>query len=261
MAPNKKLLEGVPQRYKDIKLSPDWYFGPGKRPKRKHRKAHGKIGFMELSSIISSRWAELDTFDPEVKSFVQKLAKQELDEYVVEMKKYKEATKDMKLSASGTGTSTRSSSTPKVQKKKSTESKKCPMRSSQRKPVAPTSMPMQSTYNFHQPIDLTNEIEYFISRINNDAIQLVPPRHAPCNQTTHPHNQRPFAYHPRPERRNSLLTFLEPLFDINELERDTAIHHVEEPPCKRQRRNSPSTVAVDIHDDEIIRMWKENNQV
>jgi hypothetical protein len=259
LASNKKLLDNVPQRYKAIKLSPDWYFGPGKRPKRKHRKAHGKIGFMELSRIIASRWAELDAFDPEVKAFVQKLARQELDEYMVDMKKYKEATKGMQLPAPVSGTSTRSTSTPKVQEKKSTPSKKRPVSPVEIQPIAPSSMSMHG--NFHQSIDLTNEIDYFISRINHDARHLVPTSRN-NEHPIRPQNESPFAHHPRPERRNSLLTFLEPLFDTNELEQDAVIHQEEEQPCtKKQRRNSPSTVAVDIHDDEIIRMWKENNQL
>ncbi|KAL3784070.1 hypothetical protein HJC23_013285 [Cyclotella cryptica] len=97
----RSTLQNVPNRYKSIKLSPDWYFGPGKRPKRKHRKAHGKIGFMDLSRIIASRWAELESIDPEVKTFIQKLAKQELDEYLADMKKYKELTKGLKPVISG----------------------------------------------------------------------------------------------------------------------------------------------------------------
>eukprot|EP00984_Skeletonema_dohrnii_P015453 scaffold6686_cov73-Skeletonema_dohrnii-CCMP3373.AAC.3 len=36
----KKCLDDVPERYINTKLSPDWYFGPGKRAKRKHRKQH-----------------------------------------------------------------------------------------------------------------------------------------------------------------------------------------------------------------------------
>eukprot|EP00574_Skeletonema_japonicum_P005590 CAMPEP_0201727988 /NCGR_PEP_ID=MMETSP0593-20130828/14418_1 /ASSEMBLY_ACC=CAM_ASM_000672 /TAXON_ID=267983 /ORGANISM="Skeletonema japonicum, Strain CCMP2506" /LENGTH=138 /DNA_ID=CAMNT_0048219961 /DNA_START=109 /DNA_END=521 /DNA_ORIENTATION=- len=45
----KNCLNDVPKRYINTKLSPDWYLGPGKRAKRKHRKQHGKIGFLELS--------------------------------------------------------------------------------------------------------------------------------------------------------------------------------------------------------------------
>ena len=51
----KIFFRDVPNRYINIKLSPDWYFGPGKRAKRKHRKQHGKIGFLELSRLITSR--------------------------------------------------------------------------------------------------------------------------------------------------------------------------------------------------------------
>lgn len=98
---NKSINEGkscrddVPERYRAIKLSPDWYFGPGKRAKRKHRKQHGKIGFLELSRVISTRWAELDQTDPDIKNFASKLAKKELEEYQRDVEKYKELTKDM----------------------------------------------------------------------------------------------------------------------------------------------------------------------
>jgi hypothetical protein len=91
----KICLDNVPARYRDIKLSPDWYFGPGKRAKRKHRKQHGKIGFLELSRVISTRWAKLDETDPDIKQFVSELAKQELAEYQREVEEYKEITKDM----------------------------------------------------------------------------------------------------------------------------------------------------------------------
>ena len=93
---NKIYLDDVPERYKNIRLLRDWYAGPGKRKKRKHRKQHGKIGFLELSRIISTRWAELDMVDPETKIFVQKIAKSEIDEYYRDMKQYKELTKDIK---------------------------------------------------------------------------------------------------------------------------------------------------------------------
>jgi len=96
MMENKILHDNVPQRYKNIKLMPDWYAGPSKRTKkRKHRKQHGKIGFLELSKTISSRWAELDKVDPETKSFVQKIAKSEVAEYYKEMNEYKELIKDL----------------------------------------------------------------------------------------------------------------------------------------------------------------------
>jgi hypothetical protein len=53
---DKVYLDYVPERYRQTKLSPEWYLGPGKRrKKRKHRKKHGKIGFKELTLMIASR--------------------------------------------------------------------------------------------------------------------------------------------------------------------------------------------------------------
>ncbi|KAL7543610.1 hypothetical protein ACHAXR_013167 [Thalassiosira sp. AJA248-18] len=92
---NKSYIDGVPRRYRCTKLLPDWYFGPGKRQKRKHRKSHGKIGFLELSRVISKRWATLETTDPETKRYVTKIATRELEEYKVEMNEYKELTKHL----------------------------------------------------------------------------------------------------------------------------------------------------------------------
>lgn len=87
--PNKSYLTDVPSRYRSIKLSSDWYAGPGKRQKRKHRKAHGVIGFQELSRLISQRWATLDTTDSKTKAFVTTIAARELEEYKLEVKEYK----------------------------------------------------------------------------------------------------------------------------------------------------------------------------
>ena len=87
--PNKSYLTYVPRRYRDIKLPIDWYAGPGKRRKRKHRRAHGVIGFQELSRLISARWATLDATDCETKAFVTSIATRELEEYKLEVKEYK----------------------------------------------------------------------------------------------------------------------------------------------------------------------------
>jgi len=96
----KIFFNDVPKRYIDTKLSPDWYFGPGKRAKRKHRKQHGKIGFLELSRVISTRWAKLEETDPDIKQFVSKIAKRENEEYKLELKEYREnLTKNMILPA------------------------------------------------------------------------------------------------------------------------------------------------------------------
>jgi hypothetical protein len=85
---NKSYQPNVPSRYAKIKLSNDWFAGPGKRAKRKHRKSHGCIGFLELSRVISQRWAELGDIDPETKAFVSGIAKREFDMYKREMKEY-----------------------------------------------------------------------------------------------------------------------------------------------------------------------------
>ncbi|KAL9182748.1 hypothetical protein ACHAXT_004027 [Thalassiosira profunda] len=96
---NKSYLPDVPRRYRAIKLNADWYAGPGKRQKRKHRKSHGKIGFLELSRVISKRWATLDSADPDTKRYVSKIAQKELATYKVEIEEWKEATKHSTPSA------------------------------------------------------------------------------------------------------------------------------------------------------------------
>jgi len=82
--------KNVPPKYRNILLSSDWYYGPGKRQKRKHRKSHGKIGFLELSKVISKQWSTLEQNDNETKLFVNDIAKQELDEYKLDIMKWKE---------------------------------------------------------------------------------------------------------------------------------------------------------------------------
>jgi hypothetical protein len=111
MHDNKVYLDYVPERYRQIKLSPDWYFGPGKRQtKRKHRKAHGKIGFQELSRMISSRWAKLEETNPDIKRFVKKIADQELAEYRRDMAEYNRYIKDHGFSSKPVVSATKSNS-------------------------------------------------------------------------------------------------------------------------------------------------------
>lgn len=86
--PTKTYQADVPSRYRSIKLSPDWYAGPGKRQKRKHRKTHGMIGFLELSRVISQRWAILETVDPETKEYVTQVAAREMVEFKEELEQY-----------------------------------------------------------------------------------------------------------------------------------------------------------------------------
>jgi len=82
----------LPTKYKDIKLSHDWYYAPGKRRKRAHRKVSHGFSFLELSKTIIEQWKALDTSSDEdgIKEFVTKLAKQELEEYKVEIGKWRE---------------------------------------------------------------------------------------------------------------------------------------------------------------------------
>jgi len=97
---DKVYIEDVPQRYKNIKISQDWYMKSGQRAKRKHRKSHGKIGFLELSRIIAVRWKQLSTTDQETLQFVQRIAKRELKTYFEEMNEYKKVMKDIEMTKS-----------------------------------------------------------------------------------------------------------------------------------------------------------------
>jgi hypothetical protein len=119
MHDNKVYLDYVPERYRQIKLSPDWYFGPGKRQtKRKHRKGHGKVGFQELSRMIASRWAKLEETNPDIKRFVKKIADQELAEYRRDMAVYNRYMKNHGLSSKPVVSTTKSNSKSKNMTKK-----------------------------------------------------------------------------------------------------------------------------------------------
>jgi hypothetical protein len=119
MHDNKVYLDYVPERYRQIKLSPDWYFGPGKRQtKRKHRKGHGKVGFQELSRMIAPRWAKLEETNPDIKRFVKKIADQELAEYRRDMAVYNRYMKDHGLSSKPVVSTTKSNSKSKNMTKK-----------------------------------------------------------------------------------------------------------------------------------------------
>ena len=184
---NKVYLDDVPARYKNIKLLPDWYAGPGKRQKRKHRKQHGKIGFLELSRVISTRWAQLGELDPETKAFVQEIAKGELDEYYKEMKEYKELTKDMEVTKeSGApnkvvvgGVSSKNKGKSKKQQGNSVKNIIMPAQQQQlSKPsssfMAPHLMPDPMISSSFTSLQLKNDIDYFLSCIDNKTQHLLP---------------------------------------------------------------------------------------
>ncbi|KAL3816587.1 hypothetical protein ACHAXA_003827 [Cyclostephanos tholiformis] len=88
----------IPARYSHLKLEKYWY-SVGHKQKRKHRKTDGSCSFMELTRMVSSCWKTIDTTDPYIKEYCQKLAKQELEDYKRENEKYKKAVKKAELEA------------------------------------------------------------------------------------------------------------------------------------------------------------------
>jgi hypothetical protein len=77
----------MPQRYRTLPLRADWYIsGKSKKPsKRKHRKTHGKIGFLELTRMIAARWGEVDD---ETRKYCKMMAAMELVKYKEDVESY-----------------------------------------------------------------------------------------------------------------------------------------------------------------------------
>jgi hypothetical protein len=77
----------MPERYRSLPLRADWYIsGKTKKPtKRKHRKSHGKIGFLELTRMIAARWAQVDD---ETRKYCKMMAAMELVKYKEDMECY-----------------------------------------------------------------------------------------------------------------------------------------------------------------------------
>lgn len=77
----------MPARYRSLPLRADWYIsGKTKKPtKRKHRKSHGKIGFLELTRMIAARWANVDA---ETRKYCKMMAEMELVKYKEDMESY-----------------------------------------------------------------------------------------------------------------------------------------------------------------------------
>jgi hypothetical protein len=213
----KKLLRNVPSRYANTKLRPDWFAGPGKRKKRKHRKSHGKIGFHELSSLISTRWATLEHTHPDVKKYVHEIAARELDEYKLEMEEYKQLTGNAVPDSN-------TSSTPKVTKKRKHVTKKKHKSSIAATKISPPSSP-QASYdmcdlNFSTSIctddEGEDEVDYSISSMTRNG------HHIPS-----PPSETDFS-----KLVDSDEAFLDPLFQLSDLE-------PAQPSRKRQRCVSP----------------------
>lgn len=175
--PNKSCLRDVPRRYRSISLLPDWFAGPGKRQKRKHRKSHGMIGFLELSRVISRRWATLDTSDPETKRFVTRIATRELEEYKLEVKEYKELlTSAAAAFAPVAPIAVPSSITPAVEKQPSPAVPACATM------ISPTASPRPhdddyfAAASFCGSCDYMNdEIDYSICNVSNNGYYMPSP--------------------------------------------------------------------------------------
>jgi hypothetical protein len=208
----KKLLRNVPARYAATKLRPDWYAGPGKRQKRKHRKSHGKIGFFELSSLISTRWATLEQTHPDVKMFVHDVAARELDEYKEEMERWKLAENiPSDPSVEKKATKKKSASTPKA-----TAAKISP-------PSSPKSYQDLNDTSFFTSIctddEGEDEVDYSISSVTCNG------HHVPSPPSESDFTKRKF------DETNEDLAFLDPLFQLFDVESPS--------PCKKQRCVSP----------------------
>jgi len=258
---NKVYLNDVPQRYRNIKLLPNWYAGPGKRQKRKHRKQHGQIGFLELSHLISSTWAKVEDIDPEVKVFVQKVAQDQIEEYYREMEEYKLLTGDMPESIQ---TTARPAATKKKAKKRSNEtnSSTVQLQNSQDQlsmtPMPPlpnlvSSSSAVSSYltpqMYDMAMELEQDIENFLSCIESRALSLLPftsqelmtPLLRSENQGQVQKKRKTF------HRKDSALSVskFDDIFVVSSPdELPTCVSPMEE---------------VDLLDDEILQLWIDHN--
>mmetsp|Transcript_7960 Transcript_7960/g.13195 ORF Transcript_7960/g.13195 Transcript_7960/m.13195 type:complete len:329 (+) Transcript_7960:77-1063(+) len=221
--PEKKLLRNVPNRYAATKLRPDWYAGPGKRQKRKHRKSHGKIGFFELSSLISTRWATLEQSHPDVKKFVHEVAERELDEYKQEMEQWKLA-ENIPLDPPVKKT-VKKKQKKNASKSKATVAKISPPSSPKSSPVVVDDVLSFSTSICTDDEEGGSEVDYSISSVTCNG-----------NHIPSPSSDNDFTSKRKFEEANDAgdgeeYSFLDPLFELFD---------VEFPPNKRQRCVSPS---------------------
>ena len=270
---NKVYLDNVPQRYKTIRLLPDWYAGPGKRKKRKHRKQHGKIGFLELSRVISARWAELDVIDPETKAFVQKIAQAEINEYYRDMARYKELTKDM-LPMGMSNLAPVTAAVPKrsAEKRSSNVISNCDSFSSEmqtqqtlRDPMASCPDMVATSLELMQlQIQLQSEIDHFLSCIEKRKQELISSHFAAKKSQLEMSNEVPLPFQFVEPVQKKMKTFhrqdstISDLLYANSLEMSF--------PQPRAVSASSSTAILpscsdelEIADDEIMKFWKTCN--
>lgn len=83
-----------PAQFAHLKLEPKWYDSvhriaqnKANKSKRKHRKTHGLVGFLDLTKMISKAWANADE---ETKSYCKRVADRQLGYYKEELKAIKE---------------------------------------------------------------------------------------------------------------------------------------------------------------------------
>jgi len=271
----KKCLSDVPKRYINTKLSPDWYLGPGKRAKRKHRKQHGKIGFLELSRVITSRWTKLGETDPDIKEFVSMIAKRENEEYKRELKEYREnLTKNMILPAvvSKSSSSMKQQSTPQVHQPvpqhHMKEYPQTPPRASSfpfygpNQPSGDRHFPKSPVqhhqevghhqhefeYSYQQKTPMwgrpqpKDDFDYCISLIDNNTKKSPEPEQHPCKRDS-------IAASP---------SFLDPLMFLNHMSDNDC--SFDAPATKNLLDDDSDTLDfVDICDDDILSMWKSTS--
>ncbi|KAL3759936.1 hypothetical protein ACHAWU_000559 [Discostella pseudostelligera] len=260
---NKVYLNDVPQRYRNIKLLPNWYAGPGKRQKRKHRKQHGQIGFLELSHLISSTWAKLEDIDPEVKLFVQKVAQDQIEEYYREMEEYKLLTDDMPESA--IQSDARPTAPKKKAKKRTSSSSSSSSRSNtstvqvlksqdlftMRSPL-PNLVSSSSSYLtpqlYDMAMELEQDIENFLSSIESRALSMMPFSSqelvSPLLRSENQVQKKRKTFH----RKDSALS-------VSKFDDIMVVSSPDElPACV-----SPAMEEVDLLDDEILQLWIDQN--
>lgn len=82
-----------PPRFAHLKLLPKWYDSKHRlaenkknKEKRKHRKTHGLVGFLDLTRRIAKEWSEAED---EVKFYCKQVAKRQLGYYKEELKVWK----------------------------------------------------------------------------------------------------------------------------------------------------------------------------
>ena len=219
----KKLLRNVPSRYANTKLRPDWYAGPGKRQKRKHRKSHGKIGFHELSTLISTRWAALEKTHPDVKKFVHEIAARELDEYKLEMERYKLAEN---ITSDPTPAPTAAKKATTKKRKYVTKKQKAASSTATTAKISPPSS-SDVAYDMHFATSICtddeeeDEVDYSISSVTCNGHHIPsPPSESDFSKT---------------KLVDSDEAFLDPLFQLSHVEQPT----MSPSPRKKQRCVSP----------------------